>query len=65
MSNFTETVTTSIPPPVKDIHDVLIYWHEACYEHAIENHPEQPDRVATILAALRENFPASCFLEAP
>ena len=66
MSDFAETVaTTTIPPLVKDVNDVFIYWHEACYEHSIENHPEQPDRVATILATLRENFPESCFQEAP
>lgn len=44
---------------------LAIYWHPACYEHNIPNHPEQPDRVAEILTALHATFPDECFRLAP
>lgn len=45
--------------------NLKIFWHHECYLHKIEQHPEQPDRMTHILAALRERYPPDCFYEAP
>ena len=33
-----------------------VYWHGACYEHKIPNHPEQPRRIEAILSSLRKEI---------
>lgn len=35
---------------------MAIYWHPACFDHNIPNHPEQPLRVSSILSALEKEF---------
>lgn len=35
---------------------MAIYWHPACVDHDIPDHPEQPDRVTVMLKHLRERF---------
>eukprot|EP01041_Mallomonas_annulata_P004881 gene4881-9732_t len=44
---------------------IVIYHHDACTEHYIPRHPEQPARVASILKALRLEWPLNFFKEAP
>jgi len=44
---------------------IAIFWHPACYEHNLPDHPEQPDRVSEILTALHTAFPEDCFRLAP
>jgi acetoin utilization deacetylase AcuC-like enzyme len=36
---------------------MAIYWHPACFDHYIADHPEQPRRVSSILDALRKEMP--------
>ena len=36
---------------------LAIFWHPACYEHHVPNHPEQRDRVKILLEHLRKSFP--------
>jgi acetoin utilization deacetylase AcuC-like enzyme len=43
----------------------VIYWHEACVEHNVPQHPEKPGRVTAILNALREKYTPNYFREAP
>jgi len=50
---------------VKRDFKIAIFWHPACYEHNVPDHPEQPDRVSEILSALRTEFPEDCFRLAP
>ena len=45
--------------------DFAVFWHSDCYEHFIDDHIEQPDRVAVILSSLKERYPEECFREAP
>jgi acetoin utilization deacetylase AcuC-like enzyme len=44
-----------------------VFYHNACVLHSISGHPERPDRVTKILAALRKEFSSddSVFVEAP
>ena len=42
-----------------------VFWHEECFLHKIQDHPEQPDRVSAILTALRKIYSDDCFREAP
>jgi acetoin utilization deacetylase AcuC-like enzyme len=61
----TEVTTTVTPAEVAGIADLLVFWHQDCVEHEILHHPEQPGRVSSILALLRENFSEEVFQEAP
>lgn len=45
--------------------DIGFFWHPACSQHFIPGHPESPERVSSILASLRQTYPAELFLEAP
>ena len=45
--------------------DFAVFWHSDCFEHEINDHIEQPDRVAVILSSLQEYYPMKCFREAP
>jgi acetoin utilization deacetylase AcuC-like enzyme len=44
---------------------LTIYWHPACCEHDMMNHPESPDRVLTMLEYLHKEFPDDMFRLAP
>ena len=44
---------------------LCVYWHPACYEHSIPDHPEQPDRVKVMLEHLRRALSADTFRLAP
>ena len=52
--------STKLAPP-----QLAIIWHPDCSKHLIPNHPEQPRRVDSILASLRQTFDPSVFREAP
>ena len=57
--------TTTTSATTAAVADVFVFHHPECYEHHISSHPEQPDRVESILATLRHHFPAAWFKEAP
>mmetsp|Transcript_10566 Transcript_10566/g.9503 ORF Transcript_10566/g.9503 Transcript_10566/m.9503 type:complete len:441 (-) Transcript_10566:32-1354(-) len=61
------TTDNSITNEVKDenlSNNVVIYWHPDCYEHNIPDHPEQPDRMTSILNKLRLKYIDNYFREA-
>ena len=41
-----------------------IFWHPVCISHNVEDHPECPERVESILRTLREIFSIDHFIEA-
>ena len=60
-----ESSSSSDVVDAREIGNIAIYWHPACYEHCIPGHPEQPDRVKEILRALKAAFPSECFRLSP
>ena len=65
ISSNTTAAPAATTTPNSAIADVFVFHHPECYDHNIHDHPEQPDRVATILATLRNHFPDAWFKEAP
>ena len=51
--------------PAKGVTHFAIFHHPACVDHSLPGHPEQPARVESILATLKEYFDESYFRLSP